>query len=102
MTFPPFEIMAASLQKEGEYLGRISKESFHWFPKDLIEKHGPTHKSENVYFAGCTASYVEHDIGMASVRLLDSAHVDFTYLGDGKVVAERLCLWPESGTSLKK
>ena len=34
-----------------------------------------------VYFAGCTASYVEHDIGMATVRLLDEAGVDFTYLG---------------------
>jgi heterodisulfide reductase subunit B len=34
-----------------------------------------------VYFAGCTASYVEHDIAMASVRLLDAAGVDFTYIG---------------------
>ena len=82
MTFPPFEIMAASLQKEGDIWAGYRKNRSDWFPKDLIEKHGPTHKSENVYFAGCTASYVEHDIGMASVRLLDSAHVDFTYLGD--------------------
>jgi Fe-S oxidoreductase len=35
-----------------------------------------------LYFTGCTASYVEHDIGMASVRLLDAAGVDFTYLGE--------------------
>jgi heterodisulfide reductase subunit B len=48
----------------------------------LKEKHGSSHKSKNVYFAGCTASYVEHDIGMASVRLLDKAGVDFTYLGE--------------------
>jgi hypothetical protein len=35
-----------------------------------------------VYFAGCTASYVEQDIGIASVRLLDEAGIDFTYLGE--------------------
>ncbi len=46
-----------------------------------MEKHGPGHKAKTVYFAGCTASYVEHDIGMASVRLLDAAGVDFTYVG---------------------
>jgi heterodisulfide reductase subunit B len=39
-------------------------------------------KSKNVYFAGCTASYVENDIGAASVTLLDAAGVDFTYLGN--------------------
>jgi len=43
-----------------------------------------------VDFAGCTASYVEHDIGMASVRLLDAAGVDFTYLGN----AESCCGTP--------
>ncbi|MGA2367166.1 MAG: (Fe-S)-binding protein, partial [Dehalococcoidia bacterium] len=53
-----------------------------WFPEDLKAKHGVGVKSRNVYFAGCTASYVEHDIGMASVRLLDEAGVDFTYLGE--------------------
>jgi Fe-S oxidoreductase/FAD/FMN-containing dehydrogenase len=81
MTFPPFEIMAASLRKEGDIWAGYRKNRTDWFPEDLIERHGPSHKAENVYFAGCTASYVEHDIGMASVRLLDSAHVDFTYLG---------------------
>jgi heterodisulfide reductase subunit B len=33
------------------------------------------------YFAGCTASHVEKDIAQASVRLLDAAGVDFTYVG---------------------
>lgn len=48
----------------------------------LAEKHGPGKKAKNVYFAGCTASYVEPDISMASVRLLDEASVDFTYVGN--------------------
>ncbi|MBM3156295.1 MAG: FAD-binding oxidoreductase [Chloroflexi bacterium] len=82
MTIPPFEMMSAALQKEGDIWAGYRKNRTDWFPKELKEKHGPGRKSKNVYFAGCTASYVEHDIGMASVRLLDAAGVDFTYVGE--------------------
>ncbi len=82
MTFPPFEMMAAALRKEGDIWAGYRKNRSDWFPDDLKEKHGPGRKSDSVYFAGCTASYVEHDIGMASVRLLDEAGVDFTSLGE--------------------
>jgi Fe-S oxidoreductase/FAD/FMN-containing dehydrogenase len=82
MTFPPFEMMAAALSKEGDIWAGYRRDRAAWFPSDLLEKHGPTHKAKSVYFAGCTASYVENDIGMASVRLLDAAGVDFTYLGE--------------------
>ncbi len=82
MTFPPFEMMAEALAAEGDIWAGYRKDRAAWFPKDLLPKHGPGHKSRNVYFAGCTASYVENDIGMASVRLLDAAGVDFTYLGE--------------------
>ena len=82
MTFPPFEMMAAALTKEGDIWAGYRTDRTAWFPEDLKEKHGPEHKAKMVYFAGCTASYVEHDIGMASVRLLDAAGVDFTYLGE--------------------
>jgi Fe-S oxidoreductase len=82
MTFPPFEVMSAALHKEGDIWAGYRKDRDAWFPEDLREKHGPGRKAKNVYFAGCTASYVENDIGMASVRLLDEVGVDFTYLGD--------------------
>ncbi|MCS7222709.1 MAG: FAD-binding and (Fe-S)-binding domain-containing protein [Anaerolineae bacterium] len=82
MTFPPFEMMAAALVKEGDIWAGYRRDRAAWFPSDLLERHGPAHKARNVYFAGCTASYVENDIGMASVRLLDAAGVDFTYLGE--------------------
>ncbi len=82
MTFPPFEMMAASNLKEGNIWAGYRKNRADWFPADLKEKHGPSHRSETAYFAGCTASYVEHDIAMASVRLLDEAGVDFTYVGE--------------------
>jgi Fe-S oxidoreductase/FAD/FMN-containing dehydrogenase len=82
MTFPPFEMMAEATLKEGDIWAGYRRDRSRWFPEDLKAKHGVGVKSRNVYFAGCTASYVEHDIGMASVRLLDEAGVDFTYLGE--------------------
>lgn len=82
MTFPPFEMMAAALESEGNIWAGYRKNRDSWFPEELIKKHGPGIKSENVYFAGCTASYVENDIGAAAVTLLDEAGVDFSYLGN--------------------
>ena len=82
MTFPPFEMMTAALVKEGDIWAGYRKDRANWFPQDMLAKHGPEHKSKAVYFAGCTASYVEHDIGLASVRLLDAAGVDFGFLGE--------------------
>jgi len=82
MTFPPFEMMAAALGKEGDIWAGYRKDRSAWFPPDLAEKHGPSRKAEAVYFAGCTASYVEKDIALASTRLLDAAGLDFTCLGE--------------------
>jgi Fe-S oxidoreductase/FAD/FMN-containing dehydrogenase len=81
MTFPPFEMMAASLNKEGDIWAAYRENRSDWFPKDLWEKHGPSHRAKIAYFAGCTASHVETDIPIAAVRLLDAAGVDFTYAG---------------------
>jgi Fe-S oxidoreductase/FAD/FMN-containing dehydrogenase len=82
MTLPPFEMMSAALAGQGDIWAGYRKDRDAWFPEDLLEKHGPEHKARTVYFAGCTASFVEKDIGIASVKLLDAAGVDFTYLGD--------------------
>ena len=82
MTFPPFEMMAAALTKEGDIWAGLRSNRADWFPKDLEAKHGTGHKAKTVYFAGCTASYVEKDIAIASVRLLDAAGVDFTHVGN--------------------
>jgi Fe-S oxidoreductase len=90
MTIPPFEMMAKALKNQGDIWAGYRKDRSKWFPEDLKQKHGPEHKAKNVYFAGCTASYVENDIGMASVRLLDAAGVDFTYLGE----KENCCATP--------
>ena len=82
MTFPPFEIMAASLRKEGDIWAGYRNRRTEWFPKELWDKHGPSHRAKIAYFAGCTASYVEKDIAIAAVRLLDAAGIDFTYTGE--------------------
>lgn len=82
MTFPPFEMMKEALLSEGNIWAGYRKDRSEWFPEDLMEKHGPDVKAKNVYFAGCTASYVEKDIAQATVRLLDEAGVEFTYLGE--------------------
>lgn len=81
MTFPPFEMMAAALKSEGNIWAGYRKDRMEWYPEDLKAAHPPGGRAKNVYFAGCTASYVEHDIGQASVRLLDKAGVDFVHLG---------------------
>ncbi len=89
MTFPPFEMMAAATRAEGNIWAGYRKDRDAWFPDDLREEHYPptspllggTEGGGAVYFAGCTASYVEHDIGQATVRLLDEAGVEFTYVG---------------------
>jgi Fe-S oxidoreductase/FAD/FMN-containing dehydrogenase len=84
MTFPPFEIMAAALRSQGDIWAGYRRHRSDWFPQELRAKHGPGRKSENVYFAGCTASYVEKDIAQASVTLLDAAGIDFTYIGQNE------------------
>jgi len=90
MTFPPFEIMAASLRKEGNIWAVYRKNRTDWFPEELWEQHGAHQQAEIAYFAGCTVSYVEEDIGQATVTALDAAGVDFTCMGN----AENCCGTP--------
>lgn len=90
MTIPPFEMMTEALRAQGDIWAGYRKDRSLWFPEDMKEKHGVGTKAKNVYFAGCTASFVEKDIGIASVRLLDEAGVDFTYLG----AKENCCATP--------
>ena len=79
MTFPPFEMIAASLRGENNiWAGKRDKRA-DWVPEDIAPKI--KEKADIMYFAGCTASYVTTDVSEATVRLLDKAGVDFTYMG---------------------
>ena len=82
MTFPPFEIMRASLRKERNIWASYSKDRSDWVPENLQDKI--KWRAEVGYFPGCTASYVEPDVAQGTAQLLDAAGVEFTYMGDGE------------------
>ena len=82
MTFPPFEMMTAALRKEGDIWAGYRRDRDAWFPEDLKDHHGPGRASKAIYFAGCTASYVEQDIAIATTKLPDATGVDFPYPGE--------------------
>ncbi|WP_088225478.1 FAD-binding and (Fe-S)-binding domain-containing protein [Desulfosporosinus sp. FKB] len=79
MTFPPFEMMAASLRGEKNIWAGKQKKRADWLPEDIKPKI--KEKAEVMYFAGCTASLVNSDVAVSTVRILDKAGIDFTYLG---------------------
>jgi Fe-S oxidoreductase/FAD/FMN-containing dehydrogenase len=79
MTFPAFELMAASARKEKNIWASFAVDRDKWVPDDLRAKIKD--RAKTAYFAGCTASFVEQDIAVASARLLDAAGVEFTTLG---------------------
>ncbi|MEN8129275.1 MAG: FAD-binding and (Fe-S)-binding domain-containing protein [Pseudomonadota bacterium] len=109
-TFPPFEMMRASVRKELNIWGVHREDRAAWMTQDIKEKSrvqaGDVYftpcsasladrqtwlpddvkdrlhdKAEIAYFAGCTASLVETDVAQGASKLLCAAGVDFTYLG---------------------
>jgi Fe-S oxidoreductase/FAD/FMN-containing dehydrogenase len=79
-TFPPFEMIAASLRGENNIWAGLRKNRDEWVPADVAEKI--PEQSDIVYFAGCTASYVETDIAEASIRLLQDSGYSVGYMGN--------------------
>jgi Fe-S oxidoreductase/FAD/FMN-containing dehydrogenase len=80
MTIPPFEIMAQSLDNQRNIWASYREDRDKWMPDDIRAKIKD--KADIAYFAGCTASFVEKDVAVGTVRLLDDAGIEFTYLGD--------------------
>ncbi len=85
-TFPPFEMMAASLEGERDIWAGKAENRANWVPDDikdsLTDEDGGWNKQTDIlYFAGCTASFVEKDIAEASVRLLQDSGYDIGYMG---------------------
>jgi len=79
MTFPPFEMMASSLRGERNIWAGKREHRTDWVPEDIKPKIKD--KADVVYFAGCTASFVNTDVAQATVRLLDKAGIEFAYMG---------------------
>jgi len=82
LTFPPFEVMAASLRKERNIWASYSKDRADWMKEDVRAR--VKERADIGYFAGCTASFVEQDIAQATTCLLTKAGIEFTYMGDGE------------------
>lgn len=78
-TFPPFEMMAASLHGEGDIWAGKRMHRADWLPEEVEDKLAP--KADILYFAGCTASYVETDIAESTLRLLQDSGLTVAYLG---------------------
>ncbi|MDR3686831.1 MAG: FAD-binding and (Fe-S)-binding domain-containing protein [Coriobacteriia bacterium] len=79
-TFPPFEMMAASLRGENDIWAGKSENRDAWVPADVAEKI--PEQCDILYFAGCTASFVETDIAEASIRLLQDSGCSVGYMGN--------------------
>jgi Fe-S oxidoreductase len=79
MTFPPFEMIKASLQGQNNIWAGKREKRADWVPAEIAPKIAD--KADVLYFAGCTASYVNTDVAQATVHLLDKAGVEFTYMG---------------------
>ncbi len=79
MTFPPFEMMAAALRGQLNIWAGKREKRADWVPEHIRPKIKD--EADIMYFAGCTASYVNTDVAQATVELLDRAGVSFTYLG---------------------
>lgn len=79
MTFPPFEMMAASLRGELNIWASKKEHRADWVPEHIKPKLEET--SDILYFAGCTASLVNTDVAQSTVELLDRAGVTFGYMG---------------------
>jgi Fe-S oxidoreductase/FAD/FMN-containing dehydrogenase len=77
MTFPPFEVMRASLDKENNIWGAYRADRADWSE----ELEPAPERAEVAYFPGCTASYVEQDIAKSTATLLRKTGLEFTYLG---------------------
>ncbi|MCE5202707.1 MAG: FAD-binding oxidoreductase [Actinomycetia bacterium] len=80
MTFPPFEMMAASLRGERNIWAAKKEKRADWLPEHIKDKVDPS--SDILYFAGCTASFVNTDVARSTVELLDAAGVRFNYMGE--------------------
>ncbi|MDO8986779.1 MAG: (Fe-S)-binding protein, partial [Coriobacteriia bacterium] len=85
-TFPPFEMIKASLESELDIWAGKRENRANWVPDDikpkLADENGGWNKqADMLYFAGCTASFVEIDVAEASVRLLTDAGYDIGYMG---------------------
>ncbi|OMH40937.1 FAD-binding and (Fe-S)-binding domain-containing protein [Desulfurobacterium indicum] len=80
--FPALEVMAAGLKQQNNIWAGPSKDRDKWIPDDLKEYMEENKgKTDILYFAGCTAAFVENDVGIGAMRLMKDAGIKFTNFG---------------------
>ena len=83
MTFPPFEIMRASLRKERNIWASYSEDRSGWVPEELEDQI--RWRAEIGYFPRLHGQLCrDRTWPRARPRLLHAAGVEFTYMGDGE------------------
>ena len=77
-TFPAFEMMGGSTIEEGNIWAHSSSKRTAFVPEDV--KSHILDEGKLGYWAGCTASYVEPNIAVNSMKILKEADQEFVYL----------------------
>jgi len=80
MIIPPFEIMSAFLNNNLNIWAYYRENCSDWIPEEV--KSSVKDGAELLYFAGCTASFVEQDIACSATRLLHDAEIEFSCMGN--------------------
>lgn len=78
-TFPPFEIMVNTLRQQNNIWGSYARDRDQWLTQEL--RAGIKAQADYAFFAGCTASFVEHDLALSAAHLLQAAGIEYAYLG---------------------
>lgn len=76
------EAVRKNIMEKRNPFGLPAEERGEWVTKDVIER-----QSELCYFAGCAVSYSQNKMAKAALRVLDTAGITYTALGND----ERCC-----------
>ncbi|MHA2225851.1 MAG: FAD-binding and (Fe-S)-binding domain-containing protein [Candidatus Hodarchaeales archaeon] len=81
-TFPAFHMMAGGIVTGNNIWAHDPNHRDDWIPEDIKSHIG--RKAELGYWSGCTASFVEPNIGSGAVRIMKAGGLDFTLLGENE------------------
>ena len=77
---PNHKAIAENVALHHNPYGKPHTDRFKW----MLDETEPSEKAEILYFVGCTTAYLKPEIAKATVKILESAGVRFTMLGEGE------------------
>lgn len=75
---PAHEKIAGNIAKTHNSYGASHEKRTGWIPEGIV----PAEKADVLYFAGCTASYVNTEIARSTARILTAAGTEFSLMPD--------------------